>query len=92
MKYHDNQDARKGDTFTVGTFGTCRITELRDGLAIARNVSTSEVFELDALSDADLIERIDPFKSGPLPEWANTSAGIRAHGIKNNGDLINPYV
>jgi hypothetical protein len=30
MKYHDNQDARTGDALTVGTFGTCRITGMRD--------------------------------------------------------------
>jgi len=62
MKYYDNQDARTGDTFTLGTFGTCRITELQDGLAIVRNVSTREVFELDSLSEADLIDR-EPMKT-----------------------------
>ena len=59
MKYHDNQNARKGDTFTVGTFGTCRIEsiDIFAHTVSARNVCTGEVFELDSLSDADLIER-----------------------------------
>lgn len=64
MKYHDKQPARKGDTFTVGTFGTCRIETIDTPAhtVSARNVCTGEVFELDSLSDADLIER-EPLKT-----------------------------
>ena len=58
MKYHDKQHARKGDTFIIGTFGTCRVESVAH-VATVRNVCTGEVFDLDSLQDADLIDRAD---------------------------------
>ena len=46
MKYYDNQPARKGDKFIIGTFGTCRVEEIDEHAHVAtvRNTKTEEVF------------------------------------------------
>lgn len=60
MKYYDNQPARKGDKFIIGTFGTCHVEEIDEHAHVAtvRNTQSGEVFELDSLKDADLITHV----------------------------------
>ena len=75
MNYHDHQTAAIGDAFTIGTFGTCRIVSLAPDLATVRNVCTGELFELDDLTAADLIER------APRPPSPLTAALFSAESV-----------
>ena len=59
LNYYDHQPAHEGDKMQISHFGTCRIDAIDYAAHVAtvRNTCTGEVWELDDLSAADLIER-----------------------------------
>ena len=74
MKYHNNQIAAPGDRFIVGHWGTCKIVSLDPSahLATVRNICTGELFELDNLAAADLIERAPKYHTMEILTFGKT--------------------
>ena len=57
MKYYNQQTAKRGDICQAGTWGTCRVIRTGRHTARVANIMTGEKWDLDSLSNFDLLQR-----------------------------------